>query len=64
MVRLPLFWSNDYLPCLRGLLGFVVFSIALVIAPADEPVDPEGTIDWVGVYLGVAALVLFNFVWV
>jgi len=37
--------------------------MALVAIPADEPVDPEGTIDWVGAYLGVGALILFNFVW-
>jgi len=37
--------------------------MALVAIPGDEPVDPEGTIDWVGAYLGVGALILFNFVW-
>ena len=47
----------------RGLLGFVVYGIAMVTVPEDEPVDPNGDIDWVGSYLGVGALILFNFVW-
>ncbi|MCJ1425368.1 hypothetical protein MMC29_003267 [Sticta canariensis] len=46
-----------------GLLGFVVYGIAMVTVPADEPVDSNGGIDWVGAYLGVGALILFNFVW-
>lgn len=47
----------------RGLLGFVVYSIAMVTVPGDEPIDPNGKVDWVGAYLGVGALILFNFVW-
>ena len=35
----------------------------MVTVPADEPVDPNGTIDWIGAYLGVAGLILFNFCW-
>jgi hypothetical protein len=41
----------------------VVYSVAIIAVPADELVDPNGEIDWVGVYLGVGALILFNFVW-
>jgi hypothetical protein len=47
----------------RGLLGFVIYGIAMVTVPADEPQDPNGEVDWVGAYLGVGALILFNFVW-
>ena len=47
----------------RGLLGFVVYGIAMTTIPSDEPIDPDGEIDWVGAYLGVGALILFNFVW-
>lgn len=47
----------------RGLLGFVVYGTAMVIVPGDEPVDPNGEVDWIGAYLGVGALILFNFVW-
>ncbi len=47
----------------RGLLGFVVYGIALLTVPADEPIDPNGEVDWLGAYLGVGALILFNFVW-
>ncbi|KAE8149658.1 MFS general substrate transporter [Aspergillus avenaceus] len=46
-----------------GLLGFVVYGIAIIAVPPDEPVDPNGKVDWVGAYLGVGGLILFNFVW-
>jgi hypothetical protein len=47
----------------RGLLGFVVYGTAIVAVPPDDPVDPNGNVDWVGAYLGVGGLILFNFVW-
>ncbi|KAB8073643.1 MFS general substrate transporter [Aspergillus leporis] len=46
-----------------GLLGFVVYGTAIVAVPPDDPVDPNGNVDWVGAYLGVGGLILFNFVW-
>ncbi|KAL8846244.1 MAG: hypothetical protein Q9221_008657 [Calogaya cf. arnoldii] len=46
-----------------GLMGFLVYGAAIVIVEQDQPVDPNGSIDWVGAYLGVAGLILFNFVW-
>ncbi|KAL8921864.1 MAG: hypothetical protein Q9172_003797 [Xanthocarpia lactea] len=46
-----------------GLLGFVVYGAAILLVPEDKPVDPNGKVDWVGAYLGVGALILFNFVW-
>ncbi|KAK6593572.1 efflux pump antibiotic resistance protein [Botrytis cinerea] len=46
-----------------GLLGFVVYGVAIMAVDADIPIDPRGTVDWIGSYLGVAALILFNFVW-
>ncbi len=46
-----------------GLLGAVVYGIAIASVPADEPVDPKGGIDYGGAYLGVGGLILFNFVW-
>ncbi|PQE29397.1 efflux pump antibiotic resistance protein [Rutstroemia sp. NJR-2017a WRK4] len=46
-----------------GLLGFVVYGLAIVTVDADTPVDPHGSVDWIGAYLGVGALILFNFVW-
>ncbi|KAK3069709.1 hypothetical protein LTR53_011730 [Teratosphaeriaceae sp. CCFEE 6253] len=46
-----------------AMLGAVVFTLALVLLPGDTPVDPAGRIDWIGAYLGVAGLILFNFVW-
>lgn len=48
---------------LRGLLGLIVYSIAIVLVPKDSPVDPNGKVDWFGAYLGVGGLILFNFVW-
>lgn len=47
----------------RAILGFVVYSGALLSVPSDIPVDPKGSIDWIGAYFGVAGLILFNFVW-
>jgi hypothetical protein len=47
----------------RGLLGAVVYGVAIALVPADEPVDPKGTVDYGGAYLGVGGLILFNFVW-
>lgn len=44
-------------------MGFLVYGAAIVIVEQDRPVDPNGSIDWVGAYLGVAGLILFNFVW-
>lgn len=44
-------------------MGFVVYGIAIIVATADEPVDPKGEVDLVGASLGVSALILFNFVW-
>ncbi|KAB8300498.1 hypothetical protein EYC80_000663 [Monilinia laxa] len=46
-----------------GLLGFVVYGVAITAVDSDIPIDPKGTVDWIGSYLGVAALILFNFVW-
>lgn len=44
-------------------MGFLVYGAAIVIVERDQAVDPNGSIDWVGAYLGVAGLILFNFVW-
>lgn len=44
-------------------MGFLIYGAAIVIVGPDQPVDPSGSIDWVGAYLGVAGLILFNFVW-
>jgi MFS family permease len=54
-------WQNFFL--FLGLLGLLVFGLAVLSIPDDEPQDPKGKIDWIGAYFGVAALVLFNFVW-
>lgn len=54
--------SADVLPS-SGLLGLVVYGTAIISVPPDKPVDPNGSVDWVGAYLGVGGLILFNFVW-
>lgn len=46
-----------------GLLGFVIYGATIVMVDADEPVDASGSVDYVGAYLGVGGLILFNFVW-
>ncbi|PON22086.1 hypothetical protein TGAM01_v208960 [Trichoderma gamsii] len=51
--------SND-----RAILGAVVFTLFAVVVPGEPEVfDKGGHIDYVGSYLGVGGLVLFNFVW-
>lgn len=44
-------------------MGIIVYTTALIICPADKPVDPNGKIDWVGAALGLSGLILFNFTW-
>ncbi|EEP76186.1 predicted protein [Uncinocarpus reesii 1704] len=46
-----------------GLLGVAVYGAAIFSVAPDTPLDPNGTVDWVGAYLGVGGLILFNFVW-
>jgi hypothetical protein len=35
----------------------------LIVVPDGQPSDKGGKIDWIGSYLGVGGLVLFNFTW-
>ncbi|KAK4115104.1 MFS general substrate transporter [Canariomyces notabilis] len=46
-----------------GVLGSVVYGITIAFVPADEPLDPRGSIDYGGAYFGVGGLILFNFAW-
>ena len=48
----------------RTLLGVVVYLVTFLVVPSAPPADKHGKIDWIGAYLGVAALILFTFVWV
>jgi hypothetical protein len=48
---------------IRAMLGAAVFGVVASLVPGVPRSDPDGKIDWVGAYLGVAGLVLFNFVW-
>lgn len=47
----------------RAMLGTIIFFAVLLVVPKLEVFDKEGQIDWVGAYLGVSGLILFNFVW-
>lgn len=47
----------------RALLGAVVFGAVALLVPSTPASDKDGKIDWVGAYLGVGGLILFNFVW-
>ena len=40
-----------------------MFATCFVVVPKDEPVDPDGIMDWIGGGVGVSSLILFNFVW-
>ncbi|PNP39574.1 hypothetical protein TGAMA5MH_08593 [Trichoderma gamsii] len=44
-------------------LGLVVYGIAILVIEEDLPLDPTGSIDWVGSYLALGGLILFNIVW-
>lgn len=44
-------------------LGTVGFSTVALLVPDALPSDKSGNIDWIGSYLGVGGLILFNFAW-
>ncbi|TVY53497.1 putative MFS-type transporter [Lachnellula cervina] len=47
-----------------AIVGVVTFTAFAFIVPGEpEPLDKNGSIDYVGAYFGVAGLILFNFVW-
>ncbi|KAH0428188.1 efflux pump antibiotic resistance protein [Colletotrichum camelliae] len=44
--------------------GTVIFGLFIIIVPGEPtPMDPLGKVDYIGAYLGVSGLILFNFVW-
>ncbi|KFY43543.1 hypothetical protein V495_03903 [Pseudogymnoascus sp. VKM F-4514 (FW-929)] len=45
------------------MLGAAVFVPLIFLVPHAPPSDEGGKIDWIGAYLGVGGLILFNFVW-
>lgn len=45
------------------MLGAAVFGGVATLVPQAPPSDKGGKVDWVGAYLGVGGLILFNFVW-
>ncbi|KAK5713355.1 hypothetical protein LTR17_017600 [Elasticomyces elasticus] len=57
---LPWKWLFFFL----AILGAITFTLFAFVVPGEgEPFDKGGSIDYVGSYLGVGGLVLFNFVW-
>ncbi|KAK2015088.1 MFS general substrate transporter [Colletotrichum eremochloae] len=57
---LPWKWLFFFL----AILGAVVFTLFILVVPHEtERMDPNGRIDFIGAYLGVGGLILFNFVW-
>ena len=47
----------------RAGLGVLTYTALWMILPPESAVDREGSIDWFGAFLGLSALILFNFVW-
>lgn len=47
---------------IRALLGCVVFGGLAVVLPAEKPVTESERMDWLGSFLGIGGLILFNFV--
>ncbi|KAI8284082.1 putative MFS-type transporter [Colletotrichum sp. SAR11_57] len=59
-------WIIASYPLTQGtaLLGSVIFGLFIIIVPGEPtPMDPLGKVDYIGAYLGVCGLILFNFVW-
>lgn len=46
-----------------AMFGAVLFAVLWFVLPPETVVDKEGNVDWFGAFLGLAALLLFNFVW-
>jgi len=40
-----------------------MFAALWIVLPSETIVDESGNVDWFGAFLGLSALVLFNFVW-
>jgi hypothetical protein len=47
----------------RAILGAIFFVVLWLVLPPESSVDKEGKVDWIGAFLGICGLVLFNFVW-
>ena len=46
-----------------AMFGTAGFSCVALLVPGAPASDKGGKIDWIGAYLGVGGLILFNFVW-
>lgn len=45
-------------------MGVLVTALVVFVVPGEtEPLDKHGRVDYIGCYLGVGGLILFNFVW-
>jgi hypothetical protein len=47
----------------RAIVGVIIYAALWLALPPESAVDTEGNIDWFGAFLGLSALILFNFVW-
>ncbi|KAL6815408.1 MFS general substrate transporter [Trichoderma sp. SZMC 28013] len=57
---LPWWWLFFFF----AIAGAVIFGAAAIIVPAEEvTMDPNGKVDYLGSYLGVGGLILFNYSW-
>ncbi|CAH0022527.1 unnamed protein product [Clonostachys rhizophaga] len=68
MRNMPWACLEPWLPLVQlevaAMLGAVVFSLSAWVTPIDHlPTRGSGSIDWLGAYLGIGGLILFNFVW-
>ncbi|KAL5091326.1 hypothetical protein Trisim1_003293 [Trichoderma cf. simile WF8] len=46
------------------IMGVLVTALVVFVVPGEtEPLDKHGRVDYIGCYLGVGGLILFNFVW-
>ena len=56
-------WTTADIHDGRALLGTFVFGSLAIVLPKETPVSKGEKMDWVGSFLGISALILFNFVW-
>lgn len=49
--------------CISAVITTMVFGTLFFILPRDKRLDKYGSIDYMGIILGISGLILFNFAW-
>ncbi|KAI1764709.1 MFS general substrate transporter [Hypoxylon sp. FL1150] len=59
MESAPLVWMFVFI----AAMSLVLTGILWALVPREVPVDPHGNIDWIGSFLALGGLIVFNVVW-